>query len=64
MEELTPKVGPNLSDSPETPPEAAHVFGYDVASQARTAPVIKPNPNSPLAAGWYERKGGIHSWMG
>jgi len=51
MEELTPKVGPNLSDSPEIPPETAHVFGYDVASQARTAPVIKPNPNSPLAAG-------------
>jgi len=51
MEELTPKVGPNLSDSPETPPETAQVFGYDVASQFRAAPP-PPNPNSPLAAGW------------
>jgi hypothetical protein len=51
-EELTPKLGPNLSDSPESPPEEAKVFGYNVAQQARTGNhVSKPNPNSPLAAG-------------
>jgi hypothetical protein len=51
MEESTPKVGPNPSDTPETPPETAQVFGYDVASQASTTPVSRPNPASPLAAG-------------
>lgn len=51
-EELTPKLGPNASDSPETPPEEAKVFGYNVAQQAKTGNyVAKPNPNSPLAAG-------------
>ena len=51
-EELTPKVGPNLSDSPATPDPEANVFGYDVASQARVGSnPNKPNPNAPLAAG-------------
>lgn len=51
-EELTPKVGPNPSDSPATPDPEANVFGYDVASQARVGSnPNKPNPNSPLAAG-------------
>ena len=51
MEESTPKVGPNPSDTAGTPPETAQVFGYDVASQAATTPASKPNPVSPLAAG-------------
>lgn len=51
-EELNPKLGPNPSDSPETPPEEAKVFGYNVAQQARSGNYVsKPNPNSPLAAG-------------
>lgn len=50
-EELTPKLGPNPADAPETPPAEAKVFGYDVASQPRNDFASKPNPNSPLAAG-------------
>lgn len=51
MEESTPKVGPNESDAPSEAPENAQVFGYDVASNARTVAPTKPNPASPLAAG-------------
>jgi hypothetical protein len=51
MEDITPKTGPNPSDSPTTPPEEAKIFGYDVASQAKTSPSTTTNPNSPLAAG-------------
>lgn len=51
-EELTPKVGPNLADSPAPPSPETKIFGYDVASQARVGSnPNKPNPNSPLAAG-------------
>ena len=50
-EEQTPKVGPTAADAPEQPPEEAKVFGYDVASNARTMTQPKPNPMSPLAAG-------------
>ena len=50
-EELTPKVGPNEADSPAAAPEDAKVFGYDVASNARSVSQPKPNPASPLAAG-------------
>ena len=49
--ELTSKTGPNPSDSPETPPADANVFGYDVASQASNTRSSAPNPHSPLAAG-------------
>jgi len=51
MTESTPKLGPNPSDAPQSPPEDAKVFGYDVAQQARFTHINKPNPNSPLAAG-------------
>lgn len=51
MSETTPKNGPNAADAPEVAPEAAKVFGYDVASQAKKTAAAKPNPNSPLAAG-------------
>lgn len=52
MADVTPKNGPNPSDSPSTSPENSKVFGYDVASQARkTASAPKVNPNSPLSAG-------------
>ena len=51
MAETTPKVGPTAADAPEAAPETANVFGYNVASQAKTAPAQKANPNSPLAAG-------------
>ena len=51
MEESTPKLGPNEADSPAPTPEDAKVFGYDVASNARTVAPSKPNPASPLAAG-------------
>jgi hypothetical protein len=50
-EELKPKVGPNLADSPDEVVGEAKVFGYDVASQSRTVAPSKPNPVSPLAAG-------------
>lgn len=50
-DESTQKLGPNPADAPETPPENANVFGYNVASQTKTEFVTKPNPNSPLAAG-------------
>jgi hypothetical protein len=48
MSDSNPAAAPN--SAPETPKDAK-VFGYDVASQAKSAPVQKPNPNSPLAAG-------------
>jgi hypothetical protein len=50
-EELIPKSGPNSADSPETPPEDAKIFGYNVAQQSKIDSINKPNPNSPLAAG-------------
>lgn len=50
-EETTPKIGPNEADAPAAAPETANVFGYDVASQARTSAPSAPNPTSPLAAG-------------
>jgi hypothetical protein len=48
MSDSNPTVAPN--SAPE-PPKDAQVFGYDVAAQSNSAPVQKPNPNSPLAAG-------------
>jgi hypothetical protein len=51
MEDTTPKVGPNEADAPVAAPETANVYGYDVASQAKTVAPSKPNPASPLAAG-------------
>lgn len=48
MSDSNPTAAPNAA--PESP-EGAKVFGYDVASQAKSTPVQKPNPNSPLAAG-------------
>jgi hypothetical protein len=50
-EEVTPKVGPNLADSPVSTTEDTKTFSYDVASQAGTRRPAQPNPNSPLAAG-------------
>jgi hypothetical protein len=50
-EEVIPKVGPNASDAPESTPETANIFGYDVAANAGTVAPSKPNPASPLAAG-------------
>lgn len=48
MSDSNPKAAPNAA--PEAP-ENAKVFGYDVAAQAKSNPVQKSNPNSPLAAG-------------
>ena len=48
MSDSNPTAAPNAA--PETP-ETAKVFGYDVASQPKQAPVQKSNPTSPLAAG-------------
>lgn len=50
-EEVITKVGPNASDAPESTPETANVFGYDVAAQSKTVTASQPNPASPLAAG-------------
>jgi len=63
MSETTPKAGPTAADSPEVTPETAKVFDYDVASNARTVAPSKPNPASPLAAGWYVWKRSIYSQM-
>jgi hypothetical protein len=48
MSDSNPTAAPN--PAPEAPKDA-QVFGYDVAAQAKSIPVQKPNPNSPLAAG-------------
>jgi hypothetical protein len=48
MSDSNPTTAPNAA--PELPKDAK-VFGYDVASQAKSTPVQKSNPNSPLAAG-------------
>lgn len=50
-EEITPKSGPNLADSPVPTPEDTKTFSYDVASQVGTRNPSQPNPSSPLAAG-------------
>lgn len=63
MSETTPKVGPNSSDAPEATPESAKVFDYNVAANARTVAPSKPNPASPLAAGWYDGKRSIYPAM-
>jgi len=60
MADSDPKTSPNAE--PEAPSEA-NVFSYDVASQVKAAPEVKPNPNSPLAAGWYDRKRSVYSWV-
>jgi len=48
MADSNPTAAPNAE--PEAPKDAK-VFGYDVAAQAKSTPVQKPNPKSPLAAG-------------
>jgi len=48
MSDSNPTVAPN--SAPE-PLKDAQVFGYDVAAEANSTLVQKPNPNSPLAAG-------------
>lgn len=48
MSDSNPQSAPNHAPEPKA---EAKVFGYDVAQQARRAPEVKPNPNSPLAAG-------------
>jgi len=58
-EVIVPKSGPNLADAPEAPPENANVFGYNVASEAKKSFVPESNPNSPLAAGWYDWEGKV-----
>jgi hypothetical protein len=50
-EEISPKLGPNPSDAPVVEQENTKTFSYDVASQVKTDSSVKPNPNSPLAAG-------------
>ena len=66
MADTQPKSGPNAADAPAETPADSKTFGYDVAAQAGrgTPKAAEPNPNSPLAAGWYnDWKGSICSWM-